>query len=201
MAQGERPPLYWLEIQPGAGIGVASEFFMTFLQSVKTFKNRTLLSAVTTLILLNLLSHFLPFERAALAPDDYLFLSKAQNMSFSDIFITVLLENTGRPLGYLFIYTWEKIMGLNTTIGLIGIFISTSLLTIIIYLLMIQLLGHQSLAFLGASFYLLLPNKLELYHTPIYIYINLTFTMYSLSLFCFILFIKKKKKHFFFSQF
>ena len=55
------------------------------------------------LIALNVVAHFVPFERAALAPDDYAILLKVQALSFPDL-VTTALHNPDRPVNQLVLF-------------------------------------------------------------------------------------------------
>jgi len=137
------------------------------------------------LTLTNILAHFLPFERAALAPDEYAHLLLVQGKSLREL-VTLALSNADRPLNYLFVFFQERIVGLNPTLGLLLVVLSSACLTIVVYCLLGELLQEKFTALLGALIYLLLPNKLDMYHTPIYVNMNVAFTLYVLSLLCFI---------------
>lgn len=147
---------------------------------------------IIVLAVLNLFTHFLPFERAALAPDDYANLLKVQNMPLSEIIITAL-SNPDRPLNYLTVFLQEKLVGLNPEMGLLLVCLSSMLLITAIYCLFLKLFNDTFLALFGALFYLLLPNKLDLYHTPIYVNINLVFALYIFSFISFVRFIVGKR--------
>lgn len=160
-------------------------------------KNKNLILAIAVVILLNLVAHFLPFERSAFAPDDYGFLWHAKNLSVKDIVIEAP-RYTNRPLLYLFGFIQEKFVALNWKLGLVLVFLSSTFFTIIVFLIMLELLGDAFLALFGAIFYLLLPNKLDLYHTLIYVNLTAAYIAYSLSFVLFIYFAKSKRQIFLF---
>ncbi len=160
-------------------------------------KNKNLILAIAVVILLNLVAHFLPFERSAFAPDDYAFLWHAKNLSVKDIVIEAP-RYTNRPLLYLFGFIQEKFVALNWKLGLVLVFLSSTLFTIVVFLIMLELLGDTFLALFGAIFYLLLPNKLDLYHTLIYVNMTAAYIAYSSSFILFIYFAKSKRRIFLF---
>lgn len=156
-------------------------------------KNKNLALSILAIVLLNLAAHFLPFERSAFAPDDYAFLSHAKGMSVKDI-VMEAPKYTNRPLLYLFGFLQEKAVALNPKIGVALVFLSTTILSVLIFILMLALFKDGFLALLGIFFYLLLPNKADLYHTLIYVTLNAVYIVYSLSFVLFVYFIKYKKR-------
>ena len=158
-------------------------------------KYKTSIYAVAILTLLNVFAHFLPFERISLAPDDYIHVANVQDKSLSELFHLAWLS-VDRPLNLLFINFQHKFIGLNTHMSLWLILITSTFLNLIIYFLMVQLVQHEWLALLCSVFYLLMPNKLDLFHTPIYVNINVVFALYILSFLLFISFVKRQKKIF-----
>lgn len=147
--------------------------------------------------MLNIFAHFLPFERSGFAPDDYAFLWHAKGMSMKEIVLEAP-KYTNRPILYLFGFMLEKAVNLNAAAGLILVLLSSTLLAFAVFLILSELLENQFLAGLGACFYLLLPNKLDMFHTLAYVTLNLVCLIYVLSFLLFIYFVKSNKKTFLF---
>lgn len=147
--------------------------------------------------LLNIFAHFLPFERSGFAPDDYAFLWHAKGMSMKEIVLEAP-KYTNRPMLYLFGFMLEKAVNLNTAAGLALVFLSSTLLAFAVFLILREFLENQFLAGLGTCFYLLLPNKLDMFHTLAYVTLNVVCLIYVLSLLLFIYFVKSNKKTFLF---
>ena len=135
-----------------------------------------LLSAVMLLIL-NVTAHFLPFERAALAPDDYASLVRLQGSQFS------LMDYADRPLNFLFLHLQSLVIGDSAFWGFMLLLASSSFLLISVFLLLNELLGDGISAFLASAIFCLLPNTLEIYHTAIFANINFALSVYLLCLF------------------
>jgi len=163
---------------------------------IKILNKHPIYSFIIFLILLNLVAHFLPFERGALAPDDYAILVKAQRMNITEI-LSTFMRQPDRPLNFLVVLLQAKLTDLDARIGLILVFISSTFLLLTVFFLLLQLFNQRFLAGLGAIVFCLLPNKLELYHTPIFFNINLAITIYVLSFIFFIRYIRVQKRVYF----
>ncbi len=142
------------------------------------------------LILINWAAHFIPFERAALSLDDLCrMISSEWSLRF---FLTEMRSSLDYPL-IIFHNLIVMTAGNSPFLRVLYVFLSSSLVTVALYLLLKEILEDPKTAFLGALFYNLLPNKLTLYHTLEYTYINLALALYLLSFFLFILFLKKER--------
>ncbi len=119
------------------------------------------------LICLNILAHFLPFERASIGNDDYALSVKADELSYQEIFSNALRQ-PDRPLSFIFLMLQEKLSYGEPQIGFMLMVILSSALLIAIFLLLEALLNDSFLAVVGAIIFCLLPNKLEMYHIPVY---------------------------------
>ena len=142
------------------------------------------------LVLVNLLAHFLPFERAmGRSHDDLAFYVTLLGLNGMSIpaFLIKEMAVPDRPL-QVCVYLLQLIVGRHDVMVVTMVFLTSSLLACAVYLLLRQLLEHPSLAFLGALVYLVLPNKLELYHTLDYANQNMVYTVYVASFFLFIIF-------------
>lgn len=148
--------------------------------------------AIAGLVLLNLAAHFMPFERAALAPDDYTSLFSSQRLNMRDI-PRAMLKIADRPLNYAVLMLQSKLVGDNAFIAFLLLIISSVLVLIAVYYLFNQLFGDEFTAFITSAIYCLLPNKLELYHTLIFFNMNIAIFLYILCLALFIAFAKNSR--------
>lgn len=145
---------------------------------------------ITLLLILNLAAHFMPFERAALAPDDYASLVRLKSMESGKQSPTAYAD---RPLNYAVLFLQSKLIGDNVKPALVLLFLSASALLIAVYFLLLKLLRDPLAAFAGSVIFCLIPNKLETYHTLIYFNMNVVFLLYLLSLIYFVGYAEKGK--------
>lgn len=145
------------------------------------------------LVLINIVPHFLPFERAALGPDDYANLVRTKDRNFVSSAYRAL-KHPDRPLSYFVLMIQSRVARDNPKIGLWLVVFSSTLVLLAVFILLKELLSDQTTAFLGAVLFCLLPYKLETYHTPIYFNINTVIVVYIISVILFIYFTKTKKK-------
>ena len=128
------------------------------------------------LLILNIAVHFMPFERAALAPDDYVLLIRSQQESAS------FLNYAGRPIYFLLFHAQYMFTGDNAVYGFILLLASNMLLLISVFLLLNELLRDEISAFLACAVFCLMPNTLEIYQSAVFSNINLVFSAYVLCL-------------------
>ena len=163
---------------------------------INFIKKKSLLPYIA-LIFLNLLAHFLPFERSSPTNDEYHYLKEIYSMPIGDIY-NVILHNPDRPLSMIYLDLMERLVNQNQLLSTMLMFLISSVFSLLVYFLMLTLLSNVSLAFLGALFHLILPNKLELFSG---LDVTTTIMNYSLALvsvISFIYFIKIEKKRFLF---
>lgn len=134
---------------------------------------RFLLAAA--LVLVNITAHFLPFERAALGPDDYASIVVSERG-------VSLFTYAGRPLNSLFLSLQSAVIGDNAAYGFILLLISSAFLLICVFLLLDNLLRDEIYAFFAGVIFCLLPNTLEIYHTAIFANMNFAISVYILCL-------------------
>ena len=139
-----------------------------------TYARKLILAGV--LVILNITAHFMPLERAALAPDNYVMLIRSQEESGS------FLNYANRPLCYLFLRAQSVLAGDNAGYGFALLLASNALLLISVFLLLNELLQDEVSAFFAGVIFCLLPNTLEIYHTAIYVNINFALSAYVLCL-------------------
>lgn len=142
-------------------------------------------AAMLLVAAVNIVAHFLPFERAALAPDDYATLVRIQTLK-PVAMVREALRTPDRPLHDLIVMAQARWAGDNAVAGLWLVVASSTLVTLAVYGLLCQVLGGTGPALLGALVFCLLPNKLETYHTPIYFNMNVVFAVFLCSLVLFI---------------
>ena len=139
---------------------------------------------------INLLAHFIPFERSCLSLDS---LARwAQLMAHGpSIAWTKLTTVTTRPILSFMHYPLLWVAGEDPFLGALLVYLSSTLLVWTVYLLLRHLLGSPEWAFLCALFYLLLPNKEQLTHTLDFTDLNLAVTVYVVSFLLFVLFVQR----------
>ena len=152
------------------------------------FPRKLMLAGI--LLVLNIAAHFMPFERAALAPDDYALLIRSQEESAS------FLNYASRPICYLFLRAQSIFVGDNAVYGFILLLASSAVLLIAVFLLLNELLRDEISAFLAGAIFCLLPNTLEIYHTAIFANINLVFSVYVLCLLFYLKYLDSGKTRF-----
>lgn len=150
---------------------------------------------IIILILCNILFHFIPFERASLAPDDYASLARNKNISISEIPVNII-KYPDRPLNYLALFLQNKITMDSVSMNFFLLVFSSLLVVLAVFQLLRYFYLDDFTAFIGAVIFLLLPNKLETYHTSIYFNINLVISVYLWSIIFFIKYIKNQKRIF-----
>ncbi|MFA5164086.1 MAG: hypothetical protein WC481_00775 [Candidatus Omnitrophota bacterium] len=140
--------------------------------------------AIALLLLINLTAHFMPFERAALAPDDYATL--VRSLPAAEGGASPVKAYADRPLNYAFLAFQAKNIGDNAGLAFILLFLSACALLLAVFMLLERIFGDTAAAFIGAAVFCLLPNKLETYHTLIFLNINLVSLIYVVSFALFI---------------
>ena len=130
------------------------------------------------LFILHLISHFIPFERISLAPDNYSILAQAKN-GINNFFLY-----PNRPLSYIFIELQNALIINNNLLNLILIFFS-SFLTIYLSFELLRFFFNKKKSFIIVIIYSLFFNKLEIFHSSIMVYINIASSLYLLSLIIF----------------
>ena len=140
---------------------------------------------IIILVILNFFSHFFPFERLSIGPDDYNFFT------FENFGLDNFIQNPHRPLQYIWFDIQKFIIGDNGTFGLYYLFIVNSLLLILTYIFYTIIFNNKDLSFLISIINILLLNKIEIYHTSVFIHIILASSFYILSMIFFINYSKK----------
>ena len=158
----------------------------------KIFKYRAYL--ILFLILVNIISHFIPFERESLGPDDYVALLRSKAVRMMPQISHELLDHPDRPLLYAALVVQSKLTDDNGTIGLLLVLFSSTIVLLAVFFLLNALFANNFLAFVGSFIFCLLPNKLETYHTPVFFTVNVAIFIYILSVIFFIYFTKGLKK-------
>ena len=150
-------------------------------------KNFIFLFYILILFIIHVYSHFIPFERLSISPDDYSLLNKS-NYGFKNF-----LMLPDRPFQYLYIEFQNYLIGDNYFYGFYLI-ILTSFLTIVTTFILLTFFFNINQSFFITIIYLLFYSKLEIFHTPIFSHINIVTSIYIMSLIFFILFSIKRNK-------
>lgn len=154
----------------------------------------SLLLISVALVLINILAHFLPLERSSLGSDDYALLVRAKTLSLTDVF-SLAVKQADRPLGFAVLMIKEKLLNGEAARGLLLILIMTSLVLLSVSFLLRALLGDTLLATLGAIIFCLVPYKLEVYHLPIFAYIDLANLLSVLSFVLLVCYARKPRSY------
>ncbi len=155
------------------------------------FKNQLLL--ILLLVFVNLIAHFVPFERASLSPDDYFFIQWLKVLKPTNL-LDYFAIWPARPLCLAYLDMQHKIIQDNPLAIVTFIFLVSVFVLILIFFILKELFDNVSLAFLGTLIFSLLPNIIEIYHTPIYgITSNTAIGFYLSSLPFYIYFVKGGK--------
>ncbi len=121
---------------------------------------------VASLLLLNVLVHFIPLARPGFQPDDFIWLNLArQGQPWS--FVDVGLSQGMRPLGSTLFMLLPTVLGLHETSQLLVLIVTTSALTALGYLYL-RGLFPQPLAALAAVFFVIWPVKHEIYASQLF---------------------------------
>ena len=155
------------------------------------FDKKILLLAIM-LIIINIIAHFLPLERASFSSDEYVYLARYKNINTIHILIQMFKFND-RPLQFVFETLQVKLLEHNINLGFILLVLSNSLVLLAIFILFIQVFDDNFTAFIASVIFSLLPNTLQIYQHIIFLPINIAFIAYTLSLITFIFFTKKQK--------
>src|SRR5262245_46270518 len=143
------------------------------------------LAALGVLCALNTVAHFVPFERAALAPDDYMYLAHHAAPDFETL-VRETAANRHRPVNHAFLIAQAGLVGDSPGSALLLVFASTTVLLAAAYLLCEEVLGGPDRAFVAAAIFCLLPQKAEVYHTAVFANVNLVTAVYVLGLALFV---------------
>lgn len=113
---------------------------------------------------LNLLAHFLPFERASLSWDDLANMTLPLDPGFSHWKeVRSWLIHPSRPL----VVSWvllDWLVGAHPLLCVTLSFLANSLLAVAVYFLMAELIGDRRLGWVSSGLFVLLPNQSQLYH-------------------------------------
>jgi hypothetical protein len=137
------------------------------------------------LTLIIIFSHFIPFERVSLSPDDYSIMNKFDG-------INNFLKHPDRPLLYLFLELLYFLFEDNVNTFFI-LLVLTNIINIIIIFFFYNLFFNKNTAFIISIINSLLFLKLEIFHSSIMIHILVVSSIYILCLYFLINFFFKKK--------
>lgn len=118
------------------------------------------------LVVVNIAAHFIPFARPGFQPDDFFFLHRAR-IEPEWSFVDASLSQATRPLGFLLFILLPQLLGLSEPSQLLVLVSTTSLLTVLVYLLLSDLLPRP-VANLAALAFVLWPVKHEIYASQLF---------------------------------
>jgi hypothetical protein len=143
------------------------------------------------LIVLNMVAHFIPFERASLSPDDYASLLRSLSIPGFNL-AEMMCVYPDRPLSSAVAMAQPKLFADGTTGPLVLLFLLSTGVLLATFALLRLVLRDAHAALLGAVVFGLLPNKLETYHGSVYVVVNLAILHYLLSFACFVQYVTRR---------
>jgi len=146
------------------------------------------------LVLFNIAAHFLPFERRALGNDDYALVGRSRSLSWSEV-ARLVPRQPNRPLAFLVVMMQGKAIGDHATRGLFLMLAVSSMVLLAVFALLRLLLRNTDLAALGAVCFVVIPNKLEIYHLPIYTFGDVGTFVYLSSFILMIRYAQRRQGH------
>lgn len=144
------------------------------------------------LLLILFFSHFFPFERLSVSPDDYTFLT-VENYGLYNFVI-----NSHRPLQYLWYEFQNYLIGVNGFYGLCLLFVINFLFIISSYFLYLVIFNNKKLSYFLSIINILLIFKVEIYSGPVFNHIILASTIYILSILFFNKYIESNNRLYYF---
>ena len=136
---------------------------------------------ILLLLFINILAHYLPFERISLSPDDYSRLNKPQ-LGFQNF----IFGPSDRPLHFFLVDLQNYYVKDNPYYGFLINIVCNSFLLFIIWKFIELFYEKKEEIFFISLIFILLFNKVEIYHTPIYSINVLAAILYLLSIYFFI---------------
>ncbi len=156
-------------------------------------RSKSQLLLILLLIFVNLMAHFVPFERASISPDDYYFMQWLKTVKPAN-FLAYFKIWPARPLCLVYLEMQRGIILNHPLATVTFIFLVSIFVLALIFFILKELFDDVSLAFLGTLIFSLLPNIIEIYHTPIYgITSNTAIGFYLASFLFYIYFVKGGK--------
>lgn len=141
------------------------------------------------IIIITIIAHFIPFERASLAPDDYAFYKH------HNLWIKNFIYYPDRPLQFLWYEIQNLLINDNISIAFSFLIIANIIFSTICFYF-INFFFNKQTSFLIIIINILLFNKLEIYHNAIMIHIVIVSTLYLISLFLLVNYINNKKNNY-----
>ncbi len=144
---------------------------------------------IAAIVGLNLLAHFLPFERVSLASDDLQILQISPGQARAE-YVRAQLTTARRPLeiSYILLHWFA---GENKLLWVTLLFLASSLLAVSVYFLMTELVGDRLLSLICSAFFILLPNKEQLYHHLADAHLNAVYAITVAGLALFLAYLRK----------
>jgi len=139
-----------------------------------------LLAGAALVIAVNLVAHFLPPERASVAPDDYGGVATVRRLGVPAV-VHVALADRERPLSRLFVVAQALVVGVDADRGRWLILAASTLQALAALAFLSAFLDSHRLALAATVLYVVLPMTIEIHHTPIYANIDVAIALYASS--------------------
>ncbi len=147
---------------------------------------------VIALVGLNLLAHFLPFERVSLTGDDLenMIVRLRPGWSYAESIRSWLAQPGPRPFVFsAMLLDW--LVGDAPALWITVLFLSSTLLAVSVYYLTVEIVGNRALGLICSGAFVLLPNKVQLYHHLLYSNMNAAYAVTAAGAALFLLYLRK----------
>jgi hypothetical protein len=148
---------------------------------------------IAILFAVNAIAHFIPPERASIGPDNYILLFQLRDVPLRDMW-RLCLEDRQRPLLKAVVITMAKATGDDPGAAFVLVYLTSSLLLISCYLILLALLRDHTLAFLSSVLLCILPQTVEIHHTGTFVPANFALILCALSVGCFFRFVNSRDR-------
>ena len=134
----------------------------------------------------NLIIHFIPFIRYSVSSDDYAQLEKTV------IGLKNFLIYPERPILYLYMEFQNWLIGENYIAGSFYVFFSNLIIVSLVFYIFDYFINNKKISLFLTLSYSLYFSKVEIFHYPTFVHVNLVSSLYLLSILNFLYFIKYK---------
>ena len=134
----------------------------------------------------NLIIHFIPFTRYSVSSDDYAQLEK------TIIGLKNFLFYPERPILYLYMEFQNWLIGANYIAGSFYVFFSNLLIVSLVFYIFDYFTNNKKISLFLTLLYSLYFSKVEIFHYPTFVHVNIVSSLYLLSILNFLYFIKYK---------
>ncbi len=150
---------------------------------------------VLVIVGLNLLAHFLPFERVSLTLDDLTNMSVRlqPGWSYGESIRSWLAQPGPRPLVFsTMLLDW--LIGDVPALWITTVFLTSTLLAVSVYYLTVEMVGNRALGLICGGVFVLLPNKVQLYHHLLYSTMNAAYAVTVASAALFLIYLRNSNR-------